>query len=155
MTSIHAIFGRKAAQILDPVKGTFFNWNANKLHGRCEITSSRSWLSQVFFKIVGLWAPKIQKVIFPKNCPQNPKFSNFSKDRNIYVKSVPTTVPIFNRISQNLTPKSYIFLPIIVTNEDVIISIAFLGVLDYVRKKNECYHWIPEAILRLIDTFCV
>ena len=64
VTSLHATFGRKLAKLRGSVENVVFNENANKkTQKRRKTRSSTRWLSR-FFKILGFWPLKFQKIDF-------------------------------------------------------------------------------------------
>ena len=98
VTSLHATFGRKLAELRGSVEGAVFNENANKNTKRRKMRRSTRWLSR-FFKILGFWPLKFQKIDFLEYDPQNPKYSKFSKNRNICYSST-SRLPVYKISSQ-------------------------------------------------------
>ena len=125
VTSLHATFGRKLAKFRGAVEDAVFNENANEKHQKTKMRSSTRWLSR-FFKILGFWPLKFQKIIFfGKMIPKIQNIQNFQKTGTYVIHLLVVYQRTKFQVNSSIfDPKWSVFVSEIIPIYDVIFSNA-------------------------------
>ena len=125
VTSLHATFGRKLAKLHRSVEDACLNENANGKTKRRKMRSATRWLSR-FFKILGFWPQKFQKIKFLGE--MDSKIHNFRKFQKTVTYVIQQLVVYqctkFQVNSSIFDPKWSVFVSEIMPIYDVITSNA-------------------------------
>ena len=99
VTSLHATFGRKLAKLRGSVEDAVFNENANGKHQKTYNEKLYKMVISVFQNFCVLTLKISKNRFFFENDPLNPKYSKFSKNRNICYSST-SRLPVYKISSQ-------------------------------------------------------
>ena len=119
---------------------------------RRKMRSSTRWLSR-FFKILGFWPLKFQKIdFFWKMIPKIQNIQNFQKTGTYVIHLlVSTSVQNFKSIAQFLTPKWSVFVSESIPNYDVIFfKCDFCNFWGSYAKTNDTIRFLSRNWSRLI-----